>query len=285
MDSYTDDGIPDGTLTVGLTESCGWNKATAPDELLAMDREWATDFWYDFGAGYDWGTKAYSPVAQDFTNMIWRSTTKVGFGVAGRAVVALYCPEGNIRGRFECNVCPTEVGCDEDKCPHPDSVCSSTDGEGNAEISLNEDGETIRIIATVAKGQIYTISFGSSSLVDSDLFVFHAKSTADLSFAKDSTLSAVGEEPTPAASSAIEGLVKEDEGDYIRFDMNRRLAPGTAGHFAITKGTTHDMAWGQYASSDFARLSGQGTCTLKLPGEEDPVLPDPDQVVTPACPV
>jgi len=93
------------------------------------------------------------PAAAYFTAMIWRSSTKVGFGVAGTHVVALYCDtRGNDEGRFACNVCRKGVGCDETRCPAPQTVCSTSDGLGNAEISLSADKSRMRIVATVKKG-------------------------------------------------------------------------------------------------------------------------------------
>jgi len=205
--------------------------------------------------------------------MIWRSTKKVGFGVEGDRVVALYCPKGNVKGRFACNVCAPDVGCDANRCPLPDSVCSSTDGEGNAEISLTADKKSIRIIATVKKGQSYAIALGKTALVDSDLIVFNAKTTAAASTATDSRAKLAGAAPAPETPSAITAPTKTDEGQYIRFDTTRTLAPGS-GHFAITKGTTHEMGWGQYITGDLASSPVKGKCSLKLPGvKETPKTP------------
>jgi hypothetical protein len=214
--------------------------------------------------------------------MIWRSTTKVGFGVQGDRVVALYCPKGNVKGRFACNVCKAGAGCDANKCPLPDSVCSSKDGEGNAEISLTADKKSIRIIATVKKGQSYAIALGKESLVDSDLIVFNAKDTAAASTATDSRATSTGAAPAPESPSAIAAATKTDEGQYIRFDTTRTLAPGS-GHFAITKGTTHKMGWGQYIAGNLASVTNTGTCSLKLPGtkEKTPTTPAPG---TSSCP-
>jgi hypothetical protein len=219
-------------------------------------KDWATDWWYAKGTGYNWGTREYSTVAQDFTNMIWRSTTEVGFGISGRAVVALYCPKGNVRGRFACNVCPKGVGCSAEKCPVPNAVCSSTNGEGNAEISLRAEGQSIRIIATVKKDNIFSLALGSNSLVDSDLIVFYAKHTASLSFVKDSSATADNTTPLDSNYPAITESERVDEGKYIRFDISRKLNPGTADHFRLKKGTTHDLRWGLYAGDDFSKDSG-----------------------------
>jgi hypothetical protein len=82
------------------------------------------------------------------------------------------------------------------------------------------------------------------------LLVFHAKSLPADSFATDSRAAATDVAPTVSAAAALTRVSITEEGDYIRFDGTRRLAPGTAAHFRITLGTTHDMAWGQYLSSN-----------------------------------
>jgi len=93
------------TLDAEDTKKCGWNSDIAASTTDAENKAWATGRWYAKGHGYNWAEKKYDAVAAPFVNMIWRSTTRVGFGVAGKAVVALYCPKGNIKGGFTCNVC------------------------------------------------------------------------------------------------------------------------------------------------------------------------------------
>jgi hypothetical protein len=116
----------------------------------ANDGKRATAHWYDKLDEYDFNKGFYELAAAPATALIWRSSTKVGFGVAGKHVVALYCDtRGNAEGRFACNVCRGGVGCDAQACPPPRSVCSTTDGLGNVEISLTADQRSMRIIATV----------------------------------------------------------------------------------------------------------------------------------------
>jgi len=163
-----------GSFTINASEPCGYNIASAPDTTKASNKDWATDYWYKTGAGYNWASVKFSSAEADFTKMIWRSSTKVGFGVYGTKVVALYCIKGNVKNNFECNVCKANVGCDAVKCPEADAICSSTNGEGRAEISLRADNQSIRVIATVKKGQNFSIAFGSRSIVNSDLITFYA---------------------------------------------------------------------------------------------------------------
>jgi len=97
------------------------------------------------------------------------------------------------------------------------------------------------------------------------LITFQAKTPVGISTAKDGRATAAGAAPTAAAPSAIPNVQVTEDGEYVRFDTTRKLAPGTAGRYKLTKGSTHDMAWGQYATN-FA-LTAEGTCTLKLPGK------------------
>jgi hypothetical protein len=125
------------------------------------------------------------------------------------------------------------------------------------------------------------------------LITFNAENTAAESSAKDGRANTNGAEPVYANPSAIPNVKITEYTDYIRFDTNRRLAPGTANAFKITKGTTHDMAWAQYADGDFDGNAETGPCTLKLPGEDDgstggdtgPTDPTGGDTGTPGCPV
>jgi hypothetical protein len=81
----------------------------------------------------------------------------------------------------------------------PQTVCSSKDGQGNAEISLTADKASMRIIATVKSGQAFSLALGSSSLVDSDLLVFTAGTSAALSTVEDSRASQSGVRPVAEA--------------------------------------------------------------------------------------
>jgi len=131
------------------------NSLIADSNEQALLKDWATDRWYTSGQTYSWGEKKYAAGNEPFVNQVWRSGKYVGFGVAQKAVVALYCPPGNVKAGFECNVCPSPGGCDTQLCPTANSVCSTTDGDAYSEISLNADEESVRIIAWVKKGQAF----------------------------------------------------------------------------------------------------------------------------------
>lgn len=194
-----------GASTPVASKNCYLNYWKAPVLAQAADAKQATSTWYDTIREYDFSKNIMQPAALHFTAMIWRSSTKVGFGVSGTHVVALYCDtRGNDEGRFACNVCRKGEGCDASRCPMPDSVCSSSDGQGNAEISLTADKASMRIIATVKRNQVFTLSLGTASLVDSDLLVFTAGATAALSTVEDSRATQSGVRPVAEASSALQ---------------------------------------------------------------------------------
>ncbi|XP_074610066.1 uncharacterized protein LOC141864232 isoform X1 [Acropora palmata] len=73
----------------------------------------ATNLWYDEGKNFNWNLKSLSPATQRFTQMVWKNTTKAGFGRAkflnkdGKTcfvVVARYAPAGNVKGKLMDNV-------------------------------------------------------------------------------------------------------------------------------------------------------------------------------------
>ena len=71
----------------------------------------AIKMWYDEITKYNWSSPGFYPNTGHFTQVVWRDTTDVGFGVAlnsrGRALItAEYFPSGNIESRqyFEANV-------------------------------------------------------------------------------------------------------------------------------------------------------------------------------------
>lgn len=101
------------------------------------------------------------------------------------------------------------------------------------------------------------------------MITYIAGATAAASSAYDGVAASAGAKPTPANPSAIPDVKRSVYLDYIRFDTTRKLAPGTAGRFKITKGSTHDMFWYQYTSSNFAATPETGSCTLKLPGQPE----------------
>ena len=77
----------------------------------------AAKSWYSKIESYDFETNALKPdtdnEALKFTQLIWKSSTTVGFGIKDSVVVAWFCPEGNQPDDpevFKSNVCP-KGGC------------------------------------------------------------------------------------------------------------------------------------------------------------------------------
>jgi len=68
------------------------------------------DTWYNESFFYDFNNPGYNAIYLNFTQLIWKSSTSVGFGLYTAnnhtAVVAKFYPPGNIRGKFRQNVIP-----------------------------------------------------------------------------------------------------------------------------------------------------------------------------------
>ncbi|MEV6104947.1 CAP domain-containing protein [Streptomyces sp. NPDC051940] len=95
----------------GYGENRYWS-ASYEDEAAACAA--AVDLWYDGVAHYDWANPGFTRGAGTFTQLVWKSSRKLGCArAAGRApgaewhetyVVCAYSPAGNITGRFPANV-------------------------------------------------------------------------------------------------------------------------------------------------------------------------------------
>ena len=68
----------------------------------------AVHAWYDEGKKYNYSTTSFDPSTSHFTQLVWKSTTDVGIGVATNGtktiVVANYSPPGNVNKHFVENV-------------------------------------------------------------------------------------------------------------------------------------------------------------------------------------
>ena len=71
-------------------------------------------FRYNEIKDYDYNRGGYQSGTGHFTQIIWKTTTKVGVGIAKRGnivvVVARYTPQGNFMGRFGENVLRQKSG-------------------------------------------------------------------------------------------------------------------------------------------------------------------------------
>ncbi|KII60922.1 Golgi-associated plant pathogenesis-related protein 1 [Thelohanellus kitauei] len=67
--------------------------------------------WYDGNRFYDFSKNVYNKQNGGFTQLIWKASKYVGFGVYWgdnrSIIVALYYPAGNIKGQYEENVEPS----------------------------------------------------------------------------------------------------------------------------------------------------------------------------------
>ncbi|WP_157982441.1 CAP family protein [Nocardiopsis sp. FIRDI 009] len=92
-------------------------KQMSPDPLRCDERvlRQAVDTWYREINDYDFQAHSHSARTGNFTQLVWRSTERIGVGIAatseangwhGCMVVARFDPPGNHVGRFEENVLP-----------------------------------------------------------------------------------------------------------------------------------------------------------------------------------
>ena len=72
----------------------------------------AVNDWYNEISAYDFNNPSFSDATGHFTQVIWKSTKKVGCGVAqcsdGALYVCNYEPAGNMEGAFPDNVPPAK---------------------------------------------------------------------------------------------------------------------------------------------------------------------------------
>lgn len=74
-----------------------------------------TNMWYETGRSYNFNNPGFTMQAGQFTQLVWKSTTKIGcaavacnniagFGQAGILAACRYSPPGNVQGGFQSNV-------------------------------------------------------------------------------------------------------------------------------------------------------------------------------------
>lgn len=86
----------DGVMKHSTNEErpgCGENLAMHSNTNFIETTNWATQAWYDevTNPGYDFNNQGFSSGTGHFTQLVWKSSTKLGCGVAGRYVVCRYC--------------------------------------------------------------------------------------------------------------------------------------------------------------------------------------------------
>ncbi|MFK3979505.1 CAP family protein [Micromonospora sp. NPDC050397] len=114
----TQEGLSHGhaSLDHGYGENLSWHASTAQ---VPAGAEEATSGWYGEIVDYNFADPSASgPGATGhFTQLVWRSTTKVGFGRAfGKGgewwetyIVAIFHPAGNMQGEYQANVPPASA--------------------------------------------------------------------------------------------------------------------------------------------------------------------------------
>ena len=90
-----------------------WGKSKAPINQTNVFRA-ATQTWYDEVKNYNYSKPDFSPTTGHFTQVVWKSTTRLGCAIAQCPgnfifVVCKYFPAGNVLGRFTENVLPPKA--------------------------------------------------------------------------------------------------------------------------------------------------------------------------------
>lgn len=101
----------------GLFKDCGYNVFTDDNTSKIVKENIATDAWYKNEDQYDYKTGKVKKgkdeaKMKEYTQLMWKKSEKVGFGIKGKFVVAWYCPKGNTAGvkDYKKNVCKKD-GC------------------------------------------------------------------------------------------------------------------------------------------------------------------------------
>jgi hypothetical protein len=78
--------------------------------IIFISGKLATQSWYDEIKDYNYGNPTFSAKTGHFTQVIWKTSTKLGVGLGFSSdkkkayVVANYSPPGNYMGQFATNV-------------------------------------------------------------------------------------------------------------------------------------------------------------------------------------
>lgn len=83
-------------------KDCNANVHEHTDAVEQLEKDEATDGWYANSASYDYTTSrpklvkdkkddATTTKSNTYTQLVWKTSKKVGFGIVGKFVVAWYC--------------------------------------------------------------------------------------------------------------------------------------------------------------------------------------------------
>ena len=79
-----------------MGENLAMYSSSDPNDKTLSQTPHATEGWYDEIKDYDFNNQGFSMECGHFTQVVWKESTKVGFGIAGTYVVARYLPHGNM---------------------------------------------------------------------------------------------------------------------------------------------------------------------------------------------
>jgi uncharacterized protein YkwD len=112
--------VQDGELTKSAQQWADWlvrnnqfkhSGQQGKGENLAWcsSAEQAVDMWYNEVGAFDWGNPRFTGATGHFTALVWKATTRIGWGEARRPdgawiYVAQFTPPGNVTGQFQGNV-------------------------------------------------------------------------------------------------------------------------------------------------------------------------------------
>ncbi|XP_028513433.1 Golgi-associated plant pathogenesis-related protein 1 [Exaiptasia diaphana] len=105
-------------VTLARTKSMRHSSIRSYGENLAMRQAWGSDVkytcaqatkdWYDEVKYYSYSRPGFSGKTGHFTQVVWKSTRRLGVGIAKNGgfiiIVARYSPPGNFIGAFRQNV-------------------------------------------------------------------------------------------------------------------------------------------------------------------------------------
>lgn len=83
---------------------CGENLAMHSDANILRTTTHATDAWYSEVSKVDFNDIKFVSGTGHFTQVVWKGSTKLGMGIAGKYCVARYKAAGNMQGAFPQNV-------------------------------------------------------------------------------------------------------------------------------------------------------------------------------------
>lgn len=140
---------------MGAGKVCAENTFTAKDDKAAKDTDAATDAWYKGKMMYNFkdgkakaATKDNTEPKKDvdmFARVVWKATTKVGFGIKGKYVVAWYCEDQGATGDADAYKKNIEESCIQangvNKCYNDQALKANNkkrDDHGTEELTWDE---------------------------------------------------------------------------------------------------------------------------------------------------